>query len=224
MALDLSDPRIDLVSLLEIELGHRIDEDVWTQSGADNSWYISHPEGEPSKVEQCLASVVTAYTERASLALCNANASSWFWDSANTRLYVHTSGSDDPGGGSYLIQSYFWEYFCNKQAGDIIFNSHNYLPYLDNTIPSITVETSGYHEGGTLQTFGTISVINTDGYFDTRLSDYIYEAKKIIYKVGKKGDAYGSYITFWIGWTGNIGWSDAYVKIGIDDLRKCREY
>jgi len=197
----------------------------YSQEG--NSWYISHPEGEPSKVEQCLRSTleITVYTERASLVLCDANPSSWYWDAANNRLYLHTSGSDDPSTvGKYLIQSYFWEYFCNKQAGDIIFGGHFYLPYLDDTIPSITVETSGYHEGGTRQTFGEISIINADGYFDTRLSDYIYEAKKIRYLVGRKGDVYGDYITFWIGWTGNISWSDAYVKIGIDDLRKCREY
>jgi len=199
----------------------------YSQEGYPNLWYISHTEGEPSKVEQCLRSTkeITTYTERASLTLCNDNPSSWYWDSTNQRLYVHTSGSDDPGtAGKYLILSYFWDKFCNKQAGEIIFDGIYYLPYLDDTIPSITVETSGYHEGGTRQTFGMVSIINADGYFDTRLSDYIYEAKKIRYLVGRKGDAYGDYITFWLGWTGNIEWSDAYVKIGIDDLRKCREY
>ena len=198
-----------------------------TQEGYPNLWYISHTEGEPSKVEQCLRStmVITTYTERASLQLCDANSSSWYWDSTTNRLYLHTAGSDDPGtAGKYLIQSYFWDRFCNKQAGDITFGGHFYLPYLDDTIPSITMETSGYHEGGTKRTFGTISVINADGYFDTRLSDYIYEAKKLRYLVGKRGDIYANYIVFWIGWTGNIEWSDAYVKIGIDDLRKCREY
>jgi len=199
----------------------------YSQEGYSNLWYITHAEGEPSKVEQCLRSTldITTYTERATLTLCNDNPSSWYWDAVNNRLYLHTSGSDDPStAGKYLIQSYFWDKFCNKQAGDIVFDGVYYLPYLDDTIPSITVETSGYHEGGTRQTFGTISIINADGYFDTRLSDYIYEAKKIRYLVGRKGDAYGDYITFWLGWTGNIEWSDAYVKIGIDDLRKCREY
>jgi len=192
-----------------------------------NLWYITHAEGEPSKVEECIRAtlVISTYTEQANLADCNDNPSSWYWDAANNRLYLHTSGSDDPGtAGKYLIMSYFWEYFCNKQDGDIVFNNHFYLPYLDDTIPPIRMETSGYHEGGTLQTFGTISVINADGYFDTRLSDYVYEAKKIRYLVGERGDIYADYIVFWIGWTGNIGWNDEYVTIGIDDLRKCREY
>jgi len=192
-----------------------------------NLWYITHVEGEPSKVEECIRATlaISTYTEQANLADCNDNPSSWYWDAANNRLYLHTSGSDDPGtAGKYLIQSYFWDKFCNKQAGDITFGDHFYLPYLDDTIPPIRMETSGYHEGGTRQTFGTISVINADGYFDTRLSDYIYEAKKIRYLVGERGDIYADYIVFWIGWTGNIGWNDEYVTIGIDDLRKCREY
>lgn len=204
----------------------------YSQEGYPNLWYITHPEGEPSKVEQCFRStmVITTYTERATLVLCDANPSSWFWDSVNNRLYLHTSGSDAPDtAGKYLIMSYFWDCFCNKQAGDIVFETiagipHFYLPYLDDTIPSIRMETSGYHEGGTRQTFGTISVINADGYFDTRLSDYIYEAKKIRYLVGERGDIYADYIVFWRGWTGNIGWSDEYVNVGIDDLRKRREY
>lgn len=221
MTLDLSNPDSDLVSLLEIEIGHRIDGDAWMQDGTyTNCWWIMHEEGKPSKVEQCLSGTITKHEERVNLTLCNDNPSSWYWDSANSRLYVHASGSDNPGGGSYLIQSYFWERFCNKQAGDIVFDDYFYLPYLDNTIPPINMATSGYHEGGTRQTFGTISVINADGYFDTRLSDYIYEAKRMVYKVGERGDSYADYITFWAGWTGDIGWSDSYIQIGIDDLRR----
>jgi|GEM_PF-2981507 len=224
MTLNLSNPDTDLISLLEIEIGHRIDGDSWTQDATYTScWWISHLEGKPSKVEECIRAtlVISTYTERANLADCNANSSSWYWDAANNRLYLHTSGSDDPStAGKYLIQSYFWDKLCNKQAGDIVFDGVYYLPYLDDTIPPIRMETSGYHEGGTRQTFGTISVINADGYFDTRLSDYIYEAKKMRYLVGERGDVYADYIIFWVGWTGNIGWSDEYVTIGIDDLRK----
>ena len=62
-------------------------------------------------------------------------------------------------------------------------------------------------------------VINADGRYDARLTDYIYEAKKIILKAGKKGDAYGDYATYWIGWTGGIGWGDEEIEIDIEDLR-----
>jgi len=248
----LKDPAWTKIYLLEIELGHRIDGDPWEalgvygsfkyseekygstwetsgvygsfkysekKYGSSGSWYILHTEGKPSKVEEN----GFEYTERASRALCNANASSWYWDSANSRLYVHTSGSDDPGTAEkYIILSYFWERIINMQFKEpVVFNGHYYLPYLnDEDVPNITMEIFGYHKGGLSQSFGTIRLINTDGYFDTRLSDYIYEAKKLIWKVGKKGDAYADYATLWIGWTGGNSWSDKEVEIEIEDLRK----
>ena len=220
---NLGKASIDWVYLLEIEIGHRIDGDAWTQHGVStNCWWISHAEGKPSRVEENGAE----YTERASLALCNTNPSSWYWDAANNYLYVHTSGSDDPGGGSYIILSYFWERICNKQPenNEIIFTIggiiYYYLPYLDDDdISSIVIETTEYHEGGVKQSFGSIKIINADGYFDTRLSDYIYEAKKLLWKVGKLGDAYADYATLWRGWTGSIVWSDEDIEIGIEDMR-----
>lgn len=206
------------IYLLEIEVGHRIDVDVWTQDGGNPSWYIPHAEGKPSKVEED----GVEYTERASLADCNADVLSWYWNSGNTRLYVHTSGSDDPDGASYIILSYFWEYFINMQFDEpIVFNDHYYLPYLnDENVPEISFEVSGYQEAGIVQGFGTLRLINADGYFDSRLSEYIYEAKKFVWKVGKKGDAYGDFATLWIGWTGSDSLNDENVEIEVEDLRK----
>jgi len=194
-------------------------KDPWnvgfSQEG-QNSYYISHVEGKPSKVEED----GVALTERGTLTLCNDNAGSWYWDLANTRLYVHTTGSDDPAG--YIIIAFFWEYLTNAQYvdEDIIFNGNEYLPYLnDNDIPDVTNETSGYQSGGTRQSFGSVRIINADGRYDTRLTDYIYEAKKIILKAGIKGGNYASYDTYWIGWTGGIKWSEEEIDIDIEDLR-----
>lgn len=137
-------------------------------------------------------------------------------------LLVHTSGSDDPGGGGYIVLSFFWERFINKQfAEPLVFESNYYLPYLyDDGISNIVLETSSYYEGGTRQTFGTIRLINTDGYFDERLSDYIYEAKKLIWKVGENGDVYADFVTAWRGWTGDVLWKDEEIEIEIEDMRK----
>jgi len=187
----------------------------FSQEG-QNSYYISHAEGKPSKVEENGAEL----TKQDTLALCEDNAGSWYWDSTNTRLYVHTTGSDDPAG--YIIIAFFWEYLTNAQYvdEDIIFNGNEYLPYLnDDDIPDVTSETSGYQEGGTRQSFGSVKVINADGRYDTRLTDYIYEAKKIILKAGIKGGNYASYDTYWIGWTGGIGWTPEEIEIDIEDLR-----
>lgn len=210
-------PDLQLIYLLEIEVGHRIDTDTWTQGASPNTnaWYIAHAEGKPSKVEQDGA----AYTEKNSLADCHGTASTWYWDAANSRLYVHASGSDDPGGGSYVIMSFIWEYYSNDS--EVVYNSKYYLPYLDSdSVPSVKLATSGYHQGGTIQTFGSIKLINADGYFDARLSSYVYEAKQIIFKVGKKGNVVTDFATFWNGWTGNIGWTDNEIEVDIEDLRR----
>lgn len=210
----LADANWDKVYLLEIEVGHSIADDVWTQDGGNPSWWILHPEGEPSKVEED----GVAYTERANLADCNTNPSSWFWDSGNERLYVHTSGSDDPGGASYIILAFIWEYYANDSP--VNFNGNYYLPYInDEDVHDIKLEVFGYQKGGVIQSFGTIRMLNADGYFDTRLSDYVYEAKSLVWKVGKKGDGYGDFITLWIGWTGSNRLNDEWIEIDVEDLR-----
>lgn len=201
-------------------------KDVWGMGIGEplitTIYYITHAEGKPTKVEECLRSTmaVIEYTERASFTLCNDNPESWYWDSANSRLYVHTSGSDDPGtADKYFVQSFFWEYYTDR-GGEANFNNQQYRPIIpEDAIPDITMETLEYDEGGTRRTFGNISLLNADGYFDARLNDYIYEAKKILYKVGKKGDDYADFITFWTGWTNGVSWSDTHIGIGIEDFR-----
>lgn len=205
---------LGLVFVTETEIGKRLDDDVWTQAGAPNTncWYVSHPEGKPEKVEED----GIEYTERGSLALCQANSHSWYWDSGNTRLYVHTTGSDDPA-GNYTILSFIWDRIGSEA---IVLNGKFYLPYLNrDSVPSVILETKGYHEGGTHQDFGTIKYINADGYFDSRLSDYVYEGKRIICKIGKRDDVYADYTNYWVGWTGGIGWSNEEIEVEIEDLR-----
>ena len=74
----------------------------------------------------------TELTSRATYALCAANASSWYYDTVNQTLYVHTSGSDDPGGGSYIIMSFGWWERLSTHAGD--YNSKPYLNRLEKKI------------------------------------------------------------------------------------------
>lgn len=212
-----------LVILVEIEKGHRIDEDTWTQDITyTNCWWIPHTnvsghverEGEPGRVEEN----GVEYTERASLTLCNDNAGSWYWDSANDRLYVHTTGSDDPGGGGYVILSYIWVRFATKPYE---FGGKPYLPYVKaDSISETSYSTAGYHEGGTQQTFGSITLGNADGFFDKEFSTYVWEAKKLISRVGQSGDSEGDFVVFMDQWTSDIEWNDAEVMIGIEDLRQ----
>jgi len=185
-----------------------------------NTYYISHTDGTPVAVEED----GTALTEKSSLSDCSDNSSSWYWDSTNERLYLHTSGSDDPGGGSYTIVVYFWEYLSNGQYDadvGIEYDGNIYLPYLnDDDIPDIQIQTSEYHEGGIRQSFGSIRIINADSRYDTRLSDYIYENREVRLLAGAKGDSYTDFGVFWSGWTGKVEWTEEDITLHIEDIRR----
>lgn len=109
-------PDSEKVCLTEINIGDQVDDETWTQvnPGVSNTWYLSYSDGTVNKVEEN----GVAYTERFSSAAVEASASSFYYDFENQRLYVHASGSNNPGagpyGGSYTIIVYFWLYFSNE--------------------------------------------------------------------------------------------------------------
>jgi hypothetical protein len=215
----------NLVWLCEIEAARRLEGETWTQEGApnDSCYYIAHPEGSPSRARQCIqATGVTAtYTERASLALCQANASSWYWDATNERLYVHTSTAADPGGGVFYICSYFWERLADRQ---IDLDGHPYRPLLDpSSINDLSFEATRFTTGGISQSFGSVKALNHNSYWDSRLAAYVYEGKRILIKFGAYGDAYADYVKLFDGYTGGNAWTDAEVVFDTEDPRRFQE-
>jgi len=210
------------VVLFAIEKGHRIDTDSWTQDVTyTNCWWIGHSrilagierEGKPSRVAEDL----TEYVERSTISDCNANPGSWWWDAANKRLYVHTSGSNNPGGGTYIILSYIWVRVATEPYD---FGGKPHLPLVKaESISDLTYSTAGYHEGGTQQTFGVLRLINANGFFDEEFSDYIWERKRIVGRSGVKGAQEGSFFIFLNQWTSTLEWRDEEVAISVDDLR-----
>ena len=222
-----------LVYLLEIEVGHRIDADSWTVCAAPNTsvfWMDHLAEGEPTRVKECARAThsLEEYAEKASIAECQGTAKTWYYDSTTGRLYVHTSGGNDPStAGTYYLCAYFWERLCDGQregSEAVYYNDAWYLPYLDETsIPDVTLEVSTHSEGGIKQSFGTVGLLNADGYFDTRVADYVYTGKQAVLKVGAPGDAYGDFTTIWRGRTGGLTWSDETLEVDTEDDRKAAD-
>lgn len=210
------------VILVDIEVAHRIDEDAWTQADAPNTdaWWIPHThadkfgehEGEPARIE----ANGTELTEVADPAACHAMASSWYFDSTTKRLYVHVADDGDPGDGGYIIAAYLWRRFGSQAY---VFGGKPYLPLVGkNSIPPVAYVTGGYQEGGTKQTFGSLKFMNGEKYFDTDLTDYIYEGKRTTARIGKNGAADADFAVFWDGWTGDITWTENEVEITVEDL------
>jgi len=218
----------DLVWLAEIEPARRLEGETWTHVLVTytNCYYVAHPEGKPSRVRECLKStgVIVTYTpDVADLATCHSTASSWYWDAANTRLYVHTSTAADPGIGSglFYISSYFWERLADRQVD---LDSHPYRPLLDpSSISNLNYEAKLFSDGGIAQSFGSVTALNPDSYWDARLNNYVYEGKRVLIKFGKYGDAYASYITLFDGYTGGTIWTDGAVVFETEDPRRFQE-
>ena len=216
----------NLIWLAEIEPARRLEEESWTQADApnDSCYYIAHPEGKPSRVKECLVSsgLIITYAEQASLADCQSTASSWYWDAANSRLYVQTSTTaDSPSGGLYLVNSYFWELIADRQVD---LNGAPYRPLLDSSsIKDLSFEATQFSTGGIAQSFGAVRVLNDNHYWDARLAAYVYEGKRIIIRFGKSGDAYADYIKLFDGYTGGIAWEDGAVTFETEDPRRYQE-
>lgn len=232
----------DLVWLVEIEVAIRLEDAAWLSPGPlyPDIYYISHPEGKPSRVRECLRSsgVIIEYTpDVVDLAACQAADHSWYWDGAN--LYVHTSTGDAPdaggsggsGSGSgngnsmFLINSYFWENLSDRPV-DLFVDSiwHPYRPLLDpSSIADLSFEATQFSTGGIAQSFGSVRVLNEDGYWDSRLANYVYEGKRIIVRFGKHDDDYGDYIKLFDGYTGGWMWMDGAVVFDTEDPRRFQE-
>lgn len=218
-------PVVKVATLLEWYVGHDYGNPAhaWV---LDTIYYTDMTE-EPDEVE---IDGVT-YTEEDLLAHCQAIAGTWFWVTATSRLYVHISGPADPT--NYTVISYKWELYATHSpivfaAG--AFAGRYWEPRMkEGSIPEISFVTSGYHKGGTNQGFGAIKIMNGDGYFDSRLSAYVYEAKlmrvlvgHITVTAGVIAATYADFVCVWSGWSGDIRWDDNDIEVQTEDLRRIR--
>ena len=158
----------------------------------------------------------TELTTRATYALCAANASSWYYDSTNQSLYVHTSGSDTPTG--YIIMSFGWWELLSTHAGD--YNSKPYLSRLEKSnIPNVSSSVSGPHEGIVTQSLGEIRINNLDARYDARLASYVYEGAKIILYRGIKDDDYANFDDFLHAYVGRWECDENHLTFYLEDFR-----
>jgi len=222
MSFEPGNPNIEIVALIEIEIGHRIDQDLWTPEPGFNTYYIIHSnylgewgelEGKPTNIEEDGIRL----TKATSLDECRSNPGSWFYEQSSKRMYIHCSDSEEPS--KHIIMAYILRCFGSMPYE---FEGRVYYPFLkQDSIGDINYSTSLYHEGGTKQSFSSIKLINFSGFFDRDLANYVYEAKLITGRIGRVGDNEEKFQIFMIQWTGDIIWSDDLVEISVEDLREC---
>lgn len=107
-------PDFEKLLVVDLETTRNLEEESWTATGA-GSYYLTFTDGEPFKVE--LNGV--AYTEYYTVAGCDSNASTWFYDLTNSRLYIHTVDGDSPattiiGTPKYCVLPAFYIGLANR--------------------------------------------------------------------------------------------------------------
>lgn len=215
----------DLAWLLEVEVAKRVDDLVWAAAGSD-AYYITPAEGEPERVREIdvVLHTVTQYAEQSTLAGCQGDPGSWYFDAATGRLYVHTTLGTAPASGDFYLAAYYWRRYCDGQREapcELVFNGHWYDPRLvADSIPDFSMEVAPFQEGGVRQTWGSMKLANGDGALDQDLVDYFWENKVFVLRVGQPGDDYADFVTVSSGRTGSVVWDEREVTIGVlDPLR-----
>ena len=156
-------PNIGSNVLTECTAGERLKH--WTAAGGGytNTYYATTIAG-ASRPVNAVNENGTALTERASIALTNSNAASWYWDRTNSRIYVHPTGSVSPY--TKTIQSTLM--FCFAIRAEVL-NGRYYEGRLSE-LPMLSsrVETK-FGDPGKIGG-GNISFQNEDGFFDALAS------------------------------------------------------
>lgn len=191
----------DREEVVLVELTPSLVLDGWTAvgGGAPNSYQVSCPalvgtSAVPGGVSRRVVGVRengTALTERASLALVNANASSWYWDEAAGILYVRTSSGADPDTFTvYHAQVRFYlattGIVLNRTDGDADTGIY-YQPWLVGDVPAIVQEVEDVLFGVKTSPGGSIVATNAHGFWHTVIATdgaYAWKNKKATVYLG----------------------------------------
>jgi len=238
MTLAAEQPKAEknLYWLLEVEGTYRIEGKTWTQATSPNTacWWMDHSaERIPSRVFQMLRSthVITDFgTIKGSIEDCQAAASSFFYDAAAGRLYVHMSGGDAPDtAAKYYLRSHFWVTFTTHQykAPYTILDVNGFPaePRFCNAPAALTQEINDFSVVGMKEAWGSIIISNGDAKYDAWLGDglHLWDMCRFNLKVGAKGDAYAALITVLRGRTGSTGWNDENFEFRIEDQLRAED-
>jgi hypothetical protein len=122
----------------------------------------------------------TSLTERATIALVNANAGSWYYDVNAETLYVHTTGTDDPT-DHLMVATHTLAFSDQDSTLDSIYHEPRIIE-----APDLDLEGGRLFWGVSFPSEGTLTLNNEDGFFDSIFRDFIwYNAKCTVYLGGE---------------------------------------
>ena len=165
-------PTSTLILLAEITAG------VWCRAWVVHATHTnSYTVAMPDEVTSVKWNRATSLTYRASAALVNSNAGSWYWDRATETLYVRpVSGSIF----SNVVQAFVTFYFANPTAKTL--NNRFYDPRLISA-PALSQRIEAMFGDVAQIGGGSIVLADVDGYFATR-QGYQWNAGSVVLKLG----------------------------------------
>lgn len=135
----------------------------------------------------------TALTVKTNKADVQANAGSCWYDEANEKLYVRTSGSVHPDTLSAMYADFTLRFATESVnvAGEV-----PYRGLLDgSSLPAVFAERPNLLLATVVSTEGDVSFSNGDGLFDYLAERYVWEQGTATLKIGGAGFALSDYIT-----------------------------
>lgn len=133
----------------------------------------------------------TPLTERASLALTQANAGSWFWDASADTLYAHSSTGSDPD----LFTVYFAQAQLHLSSDGRVINLTDgdastgiaFRPWLSGELPTVTREMNDFFTGSKVTATAQLQLLNTAFAFHRLLAsdgDYWWKNTPVRFYLG----------------------------------------
>ncbi len=182
VATDLVHPDLKKILLADVTCGQQLT--IWTLNSGTT--YYATANYNIIDVEESGASL----TSRASIALVDANAGSYFYDSTNSRVYVNTTASADAH--TVTIQAMLQFYYSD--AGKSI-NSQYYEPRLVSS-PNQSSRIESTFGGITQISGGNLVLSNADGFYDD-IVNFQWNAGAVALKLGTEVNGvvmvYGDY-------------------------------
>jgi len=133
-----------------------------------------------------------ALTERASIALVEANAGSWYHDASTQKIYVHTTGTADPDTVD-MMAGIFRLHFST--TGETFSNIHYEKRVLLDSAANITEKTADLVIGRQRTAQGKVSLDNSDKLFDKLSRTWNWKNKAARYRFGIDDIALSEYQT-----------------------------
>lgn len=191
------------IVLVEVNVGQWFEGWVAAGGGLTNTYKVAVTQQPLIHSFRTITSLMedgtTAYTSRASAALVDANAASFYHDVASGYLYVRPPVGEDPR--EHMLVGEFTLYYCGGAPGfsrthkPIVLDGHRYHPLIaDDGVPAITQALQSPFVGSAQVGGGELRFVNAEGAFDAIAERYQWESRTLRILVGGDDLPYSEYV------------------------------